>query len=161
MRARGFGFAFGLGALAALAAGPSAQAGYARQAATKAYALKAVQFYHGAGFAAARRAFTRQRQAWRGGPADFGLHLVALGTDREVWADTAFPTMNGLNADDLSDPHGRSLGETVFDALAKSPRGAAVRLPAGSATRDVAAGSEGYCLPADARNVICAWSESE
>jgi hypothetical protein len=146
----------------AVAAHAPARAGYEAQAdATKAYAVKAVAFFHAAGFEKAKLAFTDGRKDWLLGPDQYNLHVGGFSSDHTVWADTAFPEINGTNIDDLSDIDGASVGKAVFDGLAASPSGAALQLRFNDPVTKAVAHAEGYCLHADAGNVICAWSESK
>jgi hypothetical protein len=153
---------FAIGVMLAIAPLAPAHAEHeAQAAATQAYALRAVAFFHAAGLEKTKVAFTDGRKDWLLGPDQFNLHVAGMSKDHMVWGDTGFPEVNGTSLDDLADFDGLSVGKTVFDALAVSPAGAAVQLRFNDPATKVVAHSEGYCLPADGANVICAWSESK
>ncbi len=133
---------------------------YAAQAdATKAYALKAAAFYKAHGLADTKASFLTPK-LWFLGPDKWSLHVAGLTSNEVVWADSAFPDTIGQSYQDVEDLDGVPLGATVWNGLAKSPSGAAVQLRYNNPATGAVAHTEGYCIQADAANVICAWSQS-
>jgi hypothetical protein len=133
---------------------------FAKAAATKEFAQKALALYKTDGMEAAKNAFMAPK-AWLLGPDKFNLHVTGLSDDNEmVWADSGFPEVVGLSYHDVADLDGVPLGDAVWGGLAKSPTGAAIQLRFNDPATKAVAHTEGYCLRADARNVICAWSQA-
>jgi hypothetical protein len=131
----------------------------AQAAATKEYALKGLALYKAEGQEAAKKAFMTPK-AWLLGPDHFNLHISGLADDNQmVWADSGFPEVVGLSYHDVADLDGVPLGDVVWGGLAKSPTGAAVQVRFNDPVTKTVAHAEGYCVRADPKNVICAWSE--
>ena len=153
-----------LGALAVVmvvsAAGLPARAAFDDQAAaTKTYALKALDFYKAKGLDGTKASFSTPN-AWLLGPDQWNLHVTGLSNDEMVWADSGFPEVVGQSYQDVEDLDGVALGKSVWDGLAKSPGGASIQLRFSNPVTKAVAHTEGYCVQADASNVICAWSQT-
>ena len=137
-----------------------AQAAFDDQAAaTKAYALKAVDYYKAKGLDGTRASFSTPK-AWLLGPDQWNLHVTGLSNDEMVWADSGFPEVVGQSCQDVGDLGGVGLGKAVWDGLAKSPGGASIQLRFSNPVTKAVAHTEGYCVQADLSNVICAWSQT-
>ena len=136
-----------------------AQAAYEEQAAkTKAYALKAVEFYRSKGMEAAKASFLTPK-AWFLGPEEYNLHVSGITVDQMVWADSGFPEVVGTSYNDLDDLDGVPVGKAVSGGLAKSPDGFSIQLRFSNPVTKAVAHTEGYCVKADAANAVCAWAE--
>jgi hypothetical protein len=138
-----------------------ARAAYEQQAAeTKSYALKALNFYKQNGKEATRTALMTTPKNWLLGPDHFNLHISALTNDMTSWADSGFAETVGLSWMDVDDLDGVALGKTVTDGLQKSPEGASLQIRFSNPVTKSVAHAEGYCVHADAENIICAWSQT-
>ena len=137
-----------------------AHAAYEEQAAkTKAYAMKAVEFYRSKGMEAAKASFMTPK-AWFLGPEEYNLHVSGLSNDQMAWADSGFPEVVGQSYKDVEDLDGVPLGKAVWGGLAKNPDGASIQLRFSNPVTKAVAHTEGYCVQADTSNVICAWSQT-
>lgn len=145
--------------VATVAIAPARAAYEAQAAETKAFAEKALAMYKAKGPVAAKADFLASKE-WLLGPDHFNLHIGGFTKALVIWADTAFPDLNGTSLNDLDDFDGVSVGKSVTNALAKSPDGGSVQLRFSNPATKAVAHSEGWCLYADPDNVICAWSES-
>ena len=137
-----------------------AQAAFDDQAAaTRTYALKALDFYRAKGLDGTKASFLTPK-TWLLGPDQWNLHVTGLSNDQMVWADSGFPEVVGQSYRDVEDLDGVALGKSVWDGLARSPEGASIQLRFSNPVTKAVAHTEGYCVQADSSNVICAWSQT-